>query len=142
MATKKNPERHSRACSICRSPFRAEIEESYLRWESPSAICRQFKIRSRNSLNLHSRALNLTTERDKTIKRCLSTIIEKNLGKKLSGAALIAAIALFARIDADGRAAERVETSPAPGRFDLWTRGELAEFVSTGKRPERFEQQV
>ncbi len=142
MATKKTPERHSRACSICRSPFRVEIEESYLRWESPSAICRQFQIRSRNSLNLHVRAVNLTTERDKTIKRCLSTIIEKNLGKKLSGAALISAIALFARIDADGRSAERLETTSETVRFDGWTRGELTEFVATGTRPKRFEQQV
>jgi hypothetical protein len=142
MAAKKNPERHGRCCTICSSPFRQEIEEAYTRWETPASICRDFGIRSRNTLNLHVRANDLVAERDTKIKRCLATIIEKNLGKKLSGSALVQAIALFARIDSDGRSAERLESTSAPGRFDLWTRGELAEFVATGTRPARFEQQA
>jgi hypothetical protein len=81
-------------------------------------------------------------QRDRTIKRCLASIIEKNLGRKLSGAALIAAIALFARIDADGRSAERLERTNEPARFDGWTRGELSEFVLSGVRPKRFEPQI
>jgi hypothetical protein len=134
------PERHSRRCLICQSEHRGEIEASYLNWEPPSGICRKFGIRSKTSLQSHVSALNLVEERDRMLKRCLGTLIEKNLNRRLSGAALIAAIVALSKLDAEGRSAERLERTNEPTRFDGWTRGELNEFVMTGVRPERFRQ--
>ena len=133
-----SPERHSRRCVICKSQHRGEIESAYLNWEPPSEICRKFGIRSKTSIYTHVNALNLVDQRDKMIKRVLGTLIEKNLNRRLSGSALIAAIVALSKIDGEGRSAERLERTNEPIRFDGWTRGELNEFVMTGVRPERF----
>lgn len=132
------PERHSRRCLICSSEHRGEIESAYLNWEPPSGICRKFRIRSKTSLYSHVSALNLVEERDRMLKRCLGTLIEKNLNRRLSGAALVSAIVALSKLDSEGRSAERLEQTNEPTRFDGWTRGELNEFVMTGVRPERF----
>lgn len=138
MATEKKVERHSRRCTVCASPNRQSIEEAYLRWESPSKICKQFQIRCQSALFLHVGALHLAEERDKHIKRCLAGLIEKNLNRRLSGSALIAAIVAFSRIDAEGRDAERLEYSQGKNSFVGWTRAELELFVTQGTWPPRF----
>lgn len=130
--------RHSRRCVICNSENREAIELAYLDWKTPSEICRRFGIRSKNTIYLHAEAFDLSQKRDKNIKRALASLIEKNLGRKLTGAALVSAIATFAKIDADGRSAERIERTFEPGRFDGWTRAELEEFVMNGTLPARF----
>src|SRR5207244_9741741 len=62
--TPRNPERHSRRCAICRSPMREEIETDYVAWESPSTICKRYRISSRSTLHTHVRALRLYERRD------------------------------------------------------------------------------
>jgi hypothetical protein len=83
-------------------------------------------------------ALGLYAERDKHIKRALGSLIERNLNRKLSGASLVQAISAFARIDAEGREAQRSETTLSASTFLGWTRGELRRFVTEGIWPERF----
>jgi hypothetical protein len=143
MAIAKIPDRHARRCSICASPYREEIEDAYVRWETATKICREFKIPSRNTLRLHVQAFNLEEKRDKNIKRCLSTIVEKNMHRKFSGPAVISALALLSKIDGEGRSVERYErTFAGVAQFDGWSIGELQHYIATGQKPARFSETV
>jgi hypothetical protein len=134
-AIRVSPERHTRRCTICHSPYREEIEAAYIAWEAPAAICKSFRL-SKSTIYLHAQAFGLVEQRDRNIKKALSSLIERNLGRKLSGSALISAISTLAKLDESGRQVEKFEHRDELSRFDGWTRGELQRFVEEGIWPE------
>ena len=49
-------QRHARKCSICKHPYRQEIEESFLHWRSPQTIMHCFDIKTETAIYHHAHA--------------------------------------------------------------------------------------
>jgi hypothetical protein len=133
---KVRTERHTRRCGICNSPEREAIERDFISWQRPSAICTQYGIKSRSSLNLHTRALRLDERRDANIRGALSRFVERSATVKPTASSFVSACAILAKLDSNGQIVDRMEIGRTRNPlFERMSRIELLEFAKTGILP-------
>jgi hypothetical protein len=85
----------------------------------------------------HAKAFGLIERRDMNIKAVLTNFIERAGRVKPTAQALIAAVVAFSKLDAEGRAVERVENVTGLGTFfGRMTRGEALTYATSGVLPE------
>jgi hypothetical protein len=93
---------HSRKCSICRHPQRAEIEQAFLDWDCLSSITAEYHLPGRAALYRHARAVGLFARRNRGLRGALARIIEKASEVEPDALSIVRAIEVFARINDDG----------------------------------------
>jgi hypothetical protein len=62
---------HAGQCTICRHPFRREIERDFLQWKGPRAIAREYQISSHTVIYRHAHALGLFARRQRALEAVL-----------------------------------------------------------------------
>ncbi len=93
---------HSRKCSVCRHPQRAEIEQALLDWDCISSITAEYQLPGRAALYRHAHAVGLFARRNRGLRGALARIIEKASEVEPDALSIVRAIELFARINDDG----------------------------------------
>jgi predicted DNA-binding ribbon-helix-helix protein len=127
--------RHESHCQICSHARRAEIEEAFLFWESPSQIAKQFKL-NRRALCRHVRARNLLKRRDANIRVALSNFIERGMRVRVTAQSFVAACIALSKLDAEGRSIERIQSvGNNDDLFQKMTRGEMLAYAESGALP-------
>jgi hypothetical protein len=130
-----SPARHESHCQICNHARRAEIEECFLFWESPTQIAKQFNL-SRAALYRHVRARNLLKSRDANIRVALSSFIERGMRVRVTAQSFVAACIALSKLDAEGRSIERIQAVGDSGElFQKMSRGEMLSYAETGALP-------
>jgi hypothetical protein len=137
-----NLARHERGCRICTHPSRVEIEQDFIAWRSPSKIASEYKLRNRATIYRHAHAVGLFPKRARNVRAALERIIEKIDDVPVSAAAVIQAIATYARINAQGQLVERSEQVNLNDLFDRMTLEELETYAKDGTLPWWFDRAV
>jgi hypothetical protein len=130
--------RHTRSCSVCVHPQRAEIEAEFVSWGSPSAIAKQYQLGDRASVYRHAHAAGLFAKRQRNIRAALERIIEKAGEVEVTSSAVVAAIQAYAKINSVGHWIEPSEQLSLRDAFDRLTRDELEAYASDGSLPAWF----
>lgn len=127
--------RHAAKCKVCSHAQRVEIEADFVDWESPTQIATKYNLADRASLYRHAKATGLDRKRGRNLRAPLGRIIEQ-LGKvKITGATVLAAIQMYAKINARGEWLEREERPYLDEFFDRMTPEEQSEYAKSGKLP-------
>ena len=129
-----NPGRHEAQCSICKHPNREEIEREFVGWKSPDKIAEDSGV-CRDSVWRHARACQLVEPRRRNVRAALERIIEKAGDVPVNAAAVVAAVASYSKINANGQWVERTETVNMVELFKRMTRDELRSYVDKGELP-------
>jgi len=98
--------RHSRKCSVCRHRDRGAIEQDFLGWRSPDQIAADHGIADHSSIYRHAHATGLFDRRARTIRLALGPIIERAMTVEVTADAIVRAVELLARLNADGHLTE------------------------------------
>jgi hypothetical protein len=144
----ENPEktvslgRHEANCKVCQHPERQAIEEEFVSWKSPNKIAKDWNLRDRTTLYRHAWATGLMEKRRRNVRAALESIIERGMDVKVTAAAVVQAVAAYARINSEGRLVERSERVDLNQLFDRMSQEELQRYAETGKLPDWFEQVV
>jgi hypothetical protein len=133
--------RHEYYCKICSHPNLEEIEQAFLTWTSPVQIARNFGV-SRDSVYRHAHALSLLDKRRRNLHSALERIIERAGDVEVSAAAVVSAVAAYAKINASGLWVERSEHINLKELFDRMTREEMVAYAKEGTLPIWFEHTV
>ena len=97
------PARHNRKCNVCRHPDRKAIEQDFLRWRSPDQIAEDYGIADHSSIYRHAHATGLFDRRANTIRLALAPIVEHAMTVEVTADAVIRAVELLAKLNADGQ---------------------------------------
>jgi hypothetical protein len=134
--------RHETNCKVCQHPERVTIEEEFISWKSPSQIAKDWNLRDRTTLYRHAWATGLMEKRRRNVRAALESIIERGADVEVTAAAIVQAVAAYARINSEGRLVERSERVDLNQLFERMSQGELLRYAETGKLPDWFEQTV
>lgn len=115
--------RHARKCNVCRHPDRDAIEQDFLRWRSPDQIAEDYGIADHSSVYRHVHATGLFARRRATLRLALEPLIEQAATVRVTAAAIVSAIRVYAHINDSG---EWIDSSQAASRSS----------ASSGIRPE------
>jgi ribosomal protein S14 len=137
-----NRGRHETNCKVCQHPERAAIEDEFIAWKSPSRITKDWGFRDRTTLYRHAWATGLIEKRRRNVRAALESIIERSQDVEVTAAAVVQAVAAYARINSEGRLVERNERVNLNQLFERMTRDELREYAESGKLPHWFEETV
>jgi hypothetical protein len=99
-----NSGRHEAKCTICCHPNREEIEQAFVNWNSPKRIAQEYSV-TRDSIYRHARALNLMEKRRRNVRAALERIIESAGEVEVNAAAVVSAVATYAKINSRGELA-------------------------------------
>jgi hypothetical protein len=127
--------RHSRTCKICNHPRRAEIEDDFVRWKNPAKIAREYGLRDRSSIYRHAHATKLFLKRGRNIRAALETIIEQADSVPVNASAVTQAIALYARMNAQGELVEPSSQITFHDLFEQMSAEELEAYAKDGTVP-------
>jgi len=133
--------RHEYHCTICSHPKREEIEQAFLTWDSPVRIAKNYGV-SRDSVYRHARAVLLFDKRSRNVRSALERIIEKAGDVEVNAAAVVSAVAAYAKINASGQWVERSEHINLNELFERMTRDEMEAYAKDGILPAWFEHTV
>ena len=97
------PARHNRKCNVCRHPDRKAIEQDFLSWRSPDQIAEDYGIADHSSIYRHAHATGLFDRRANTIRLALAPIVEHAMTVEVTADAVIRAVELLAKLNADGQ---------------------------------------
>jgi hypothetical protein len=134
--------RHETNCKVCQHPERLAIEEEFVSWKSPSKIAKDWELRDRTTLYRHAWATGLMEKRRRNVRAALESIIERGTDVVVTAAAVVLAVAAYARINSEGRLVERSERVDLNQLFDRMSQEELQKYAETGRLPDWFEQVV
>jgi len=134
--------RHETNCKVCQHAERAAIEGEFIAWKSPSRIARDWNLRDRTTIYRHAWATGLTEKRRRNVRAALESIIERGQDVEVTAAAVVQAVAAYARINSEGRLVERSERVDLNLLFEKMTRDELLAYAESGTLPAWFEQTV
>ena len=95
--------RHNRKCNVCRHPDRKAIDQDFLSWRSPDQIAKEYGIADHSSIYRHAHATGLFDRRANTIRLALAPIIEHAMTVEVTADAVIRAVELLAKLNADGQ---------------------------------------
>lgn len=132
---KRNPLLHAQQCQICRSPDRERIEQEYIAWLSPSKICKRYFLKSRTTLYRHAQALELTERRDSNIRGFLRSVIDRGQNVKLTATAVMQAVVILTKLDADNRWVDVSQRRVTHPLFERMSRKELLTLAKDGAFP-------
>jgi hypothetical protein len=135
---KVNIGRHRRNCGICHHPQRAEIENDFVAWRSPTGIAAEYGLADRTSIYRHANALGLFLKRQRNIRAALERIIEKADSVDVTAAAAVAAIQAYAKINSLGQWIDRTEQLNLNELFDRMSTEELETYARDGALPAWF----
>jgi hypothetical protein len=135
---KSNFSRHKSHCSICAHPHREDIERAYISWKSVAKIADEYKLGDRSAVYRHVHALDLGSKRARNIRAALERMIEKVDVVPVTAGAIVQAIALYARINAQGELVERREQVGIHDLFAEMTNDELDAYAKDGTLPSWF----
>lgn len=131
--------RHEYHCRICSHPKRVEIEQTFVTWNSPVRISKEYGV-SRDSVYRHAHALGLMAKRRRNVRFALERIIEKAGDVEASAAAVVSAVAAYAKINANGQWVDRSESVNLNELFERMTGEEMEAYAKEGVLPSWFEQ--
>ncbi len=129
--------RHKYHCTICSHASREEIEQAFLTWDSPGAIAKKYGV-SRDSVYRHGRAFSLIDKRRRNMHSALERIIERAGEVEVTAAAVVSAIAAYAKINASGQWVDRTEYVNLNELFDRMTPDETEAYAREGALPAWF----
>jgi len=115
-----------------------EIEREFIAWRSPAALAQEFGLSDRASVYRHAHALGLFAKRQRNVRAALERIIEKAGDVEVTASAVVSAIQLYSRINANGQWIDPSEQVTVHDLFERLTRSELEVYAETGKLPEWF----
>ena len=94
---------HESRCTVCRHPFRADIEQEFVQWHSPRNIGEDYGICAR-AIYRHAHALDLFAVRDRNLRFALGNVIDRadRIGV-MTPDSIIKAIHAYARINSEGQ---------------------------------------
>ena len=141
LAKPTSPGRHEYHCRICSHPKRVEIEQAFVTWNSPARISKEYGV-SRDSVYRHAHALGLMAKRRRNVRSALERIIEKAGDVEASAAAVVSAVAAYAKINANGQWVDRSECVNLNELFERMSREEMEAYAKEGVLPAWFEQAV
>jgi hypothetical protein len=130
--------RHRRNCAVCAHPERLEIETEFVAWRSPAALAQQFGLTDRASIYRHAHALGLFAKRQRNVRAALERIIERAGDVEVTASAVVSAIQVYARINANGQWIDPSESISLHQLFERMTREELQAYAETGRLPGWF----
>jgi hypothetical protein len=133
--------RHAAECKICAYADRSEIEREFVGWAGANRIASTYGV-SRDGVYRHAHALDLFRRRQRNIRAALEKIIEKAGEVDVNAAAVVSAVAAYARINGRGEWLERAETVNRNDLFVRMTAPELEAYASDGVLPSWFETTV
>jgi len=133
-----NQARHEYRCTVCTHAKRDEIEQAFVDWESPTEICKQYRV-SRDAIYRHVHAKDLLEKRRRNVRSALERIIERSGEVQVSASAVVSAIAAYAKINAAGQWVERAEHVSLNKLFERMTREEMESYAKDGTLPGWFE---
>jgi hypothetical protein len=133
-----NLARHKRECRICAHPSREEIERDFVAWKSPARIASEYKFPNRSTVYRHAHAVGLFPRRARNLRAALERIIERVDDVPVNAAAVVHAIATYARINAQGQLVERSEQVYLHDLFARMTPEELESYAEDGTLPQWF----
>jgi hypothetical protein len=133
--------RHESYCKICSHPKRNEIEQAFVTWGSSDRIAKSYGV-SRDSVYRHAHALLLFEKRRRNVRSALERIIEKAGDVEVNAAAVVSAVAAYAKINASGQWVERSEHVNLNELFERMTGEEMEAYAKDGSLPAWFEQTV
>jgi hypothetical protein len=102
-----NLSRHERLCSICNSPERDAIEESFLHWRSPDILRREFTDLGRTTIYRHAHAVGLFRLRSRKLRSSLELIIQEAERVKPTAEGVIQAIRAYTSLNSAGEWIDR-----------------------------------
>src|ERR1700687_3430916 len=126
--------RHAAECKICAHASCAEIEREFVNWAGANRIARTYGV-SRDGVYRHAHALDLFRKRQRNIRAALEKIIEKAGEVDVNAAAVVSAVAAYARINSRGEWVERSESVNLNDLFERMTAPELEAYASGGVLP-------
>lgn len=132
-----NQGRHEAQCSICKHAEREQIEHDFLTWKSPDRITKEFGV-SRDSIYRHARAFDLLEPRRRNVRYALERIIERAGDVEVNAAAVVAAVATYSKLNANGQWIDRRQTIDLNELFARMTEQEMRQYASAGELPEWF----
>src|ERR1051326_1778634 len=104
-----NQGRHEYHCTICTHPRREEIELAFVNWTSAARIAKEYR-GSRDSTYRRAHALTLFEKLRRNVPVALETIIERAGEVTVGAAAVVSAVAAYAKINANGQWIERARS--------------------------------
>ena len=137
-SARPNIGRHESGCRICAHPQREDIERDFIAWRSPTEIAKEYKLRDRSSVYRHAHALNLCPKRERNVRAALERIIERVDDVSVNAAAVVQAIATYARINAQGQLLARDQLINLIGLLKKMTTEELEAYAKDGTLPPRL----
>jgi hypothetical protein len=135
---KSNFSRHKSRCNICAHSQCEEIEREFVSWKSPAKIAAEFKLGDRSSVYRHAHASGLFAERTGNLRLALGRIIERADDVPVTAAAVVQAIALYARINARGELMDPGEQERLDDQFAKMNSDELEAYAKDGTLPSWF----
>jgi hypothetical protein len=111
-------------------------------WASADRITKAYGGVGRDSVYRHARALNLFRKRQRNVRAALEKIIEHAGEVDVNAAAVVSAIAAYARINGRGEWVDRAETVNLNDLFERMTGPEMEAYASDGVLPSWFEATV
>ncbi len=130
--------RHEFSCKICSHSRREEIERDFISWKSPAAIVKQYSLSDRSSVYRHAHALGLFPKRSRNVRAALERIIERADDVSVNASSVVQAVAVYARINSEGKLVDRSERVDLNELFHRMSREELDSYAKEGKLPEWF----
>jgi hypothetical protein len=129
-----NQGRHEAQCTICSHAKREEIEQEFLNWRSPDKIARRFRV-CRDSIYRHARVFDLIEPRRRNVRAALERIIERAGDVPVNAGAVVAAVAAYSKLNANGQWIDRRETVDMADLFSRMTKDEMNRYASKGELP-------
>lgn len=138
LSRKPNFVSHKAHCTICAHPQLENIEQKFLRWESPARIAAEHKLRDRSAVYRHAHAVGLFSQRDRNLRAALGRLIERIDDVKPTASAVVQAIGLYARINTRGELIERDDQVGIHELFEKMSHDEFAAYAMEGTLPTWF----
>lgn len=114
-----------------------------MEWTPQREIVRAFKLASRLALWRHARATGLIERRNANTAVALAAYIERCARVQPNATALVSACSALARLDAEGRDVQRIESVVGLNSlFYKMTQGEARRYAETGQLPDWFQREL
>jgi hypothetical protein len=127
--------RHQAQCSICRSEVREKIEDQFIGWMSPDLIASKYSNLTRDAIYRHAHALDLFAKRRRNVVGALEKIIQKVDLIPPTGATILSAIKLLAKMESEK---PPTQVSESKELFSRMSAAERETFAAKGTLPEWF----
>jgi len=129
--------RHQAQCSICLFPYRQQIEEEWINWQSPHYFEQVFKV-SRDALYRHAHACDLFSKRQRNIRRALERIIETADYAQTTLSGVVSAINAYTKLNSGEQGVEPVQATDPKKLLERMSQEEREAFAKDGSLPDWF----